>query len=84
MKTTRPQRPSFKHPPGTREGRLERAVAVLRDPGGLVGHKIEFLRSKGLSGSEITEALNIASDGELLRAAELGWAAGSGVWWGQS
>jgi hypothetical protein len=84
MKTTKQQRPSFKHSPETKEGRLERAVAVLQDPGGLVGHKIEFLRSKGLSGSEITEALNIASDGELLRTAELGWASGSGVGWGQS
>lgn len=63
------QRPNFKHPPETTEGRLEHAVAVLREPGDLVAHKLEFLRSKGLSGSEIMEALNTASDGEVLRAA---------------
>ena len=69
MKTVKTQKPSFKYPPETKEGRLERAVAVLRDPHGFVQDKWLFLRSKGLLDTEILEALNVASDGELLRAA---------------
>jgi len=79
MKTKKPKRPNFKYPPETTEGRLERAVAVLHEPGGLVSWKVEFLRLKGLSGLEITEALNIASGGELLRAAGLETASGDGA-----
>jgi hypothetical protein len=69
MKTTKLQRPSFNYPSETKAGRLERAVAVLRDPQGFVQDKWLFLRSKGLSDTEILEALNVASDGQLLRAA---------------
>jgi hypothetical protein len=73
MKITRPQKPNFKHPSETKEGRLERAVAVLRDPHGFVQDKWQFLQGKGMSDTEILEALNIASDGELLRAAGIDW-----------
>jgi len=76
MRTTKPKRPNFKYPTETKEGRLERAVAVLHDPGGPVAWKVEFLRLKGLSGLEIMEALNIASGGELSRTAELQIASG--------
>jgi hypothetical protein len=69
MKITKPHQPKFKHPPETKEGRRERAVAVLRDPHGFVQDKWLFLRSKGLSDTEILEALNTASGGKLLRAA---------------
>jgi hypothetical protein len=78
MKITKPKRPNFKYSPETKEGRLERAVAVLHAPGGFASSKVEFLRLKGLSGLEIMEALNIASGGELLRAAGLETASGDG------
>ncbi len=61
--------PKFQHSPDTREGKIERAVAVMRDPRGFMQDKWQFLRDKGMSDTEILEALNIAGDGELLRAA---------------
>lgn len=64
-------KPQFKHPNTTKEGRIERAVAVLNAPGGFVQDKQAFLKSKGVSDSEFLEALNIATSGELL------WAAGN-------
>jgi len=64
-----PPIPKFKHSTETREGRIERAVAVMRDKRGFVHDKWQFLRGKGMSDTEILEALNIAGDGELLRAA---------------
>jgi len=67
MKINEPKKPRFGHPPDTREGRQERAVAVMKDPHGFVNEKVEFLRLKGMSGDEILEALNTATGGELIR-----------------
>lgn len=61
--------PKFNHPPTTHEGKIERAVVVFNDPHGFMADKTAFLQSKGLTDTEILEALNIASNGELLRAA---------------
>jgi hypothetical protein len=69
MKNANPKKPQFKHPLNTPEGRQERAVAVLLDPNGFVHQKWEFLRAKGMSDTEILDALNEATDGEVLRAA---------------
>ena len=69
MSSTDPPMPKFKNPADTREGRIERAVAIMRDPRGFMQDKWQFLQGKGMSDTEILEALNIASDGELLRAA---------------
>ena len=62
-------KPKFKHP--TQLTRGERAVAILNAPVGLVAHKQIFLKAKGVTDSEFTEALDIASNGKLLRAAGL-------------
>src|SRR5260370_12750928 len=67
MKKAKQKKPQFKHPVSTREGHRERAVAVLLDPYGLVQQKWEFLREKGMSDDEILEALNDATDGEVIR-----------------
>lgn len=48
---------------------VRRAVRVLLAPGGTVQMKLAYLDSKGCDGSVITEALNTASDGELVRTA---------------
>lgn len=64
-------KPEFKHPETTYEGRIERAVAILNSPHGFMADKQAFLKSKGLTDTEFLEALNIASNGELLRAAGL-------------
>jgi hypothetical protein len=69
VSTTNQQTPHFEHSVETREGRIERAVAIIRDPRGFIQDKWQFLRGKGMSDTEILEALNIAGDGELLRAA---------------
>jgi hypothetical protein len=69
MSNIKQQTPQFKHSVETREGKIERAVAIMRDPRGFMQDKWQFLRGKGMSDTEILEALNIASDGELLRAA---------------
>jgi hypothetical protein len=61
--------PKFKHSSTTYEGKIERAVFVFNDPHGLVADKMAFLKSKGLSDTEILEALNSATNGELLRSA---------------
>jgi len=71
MKNQKTKKPQFKHAPGTLEGKRERAVAVLLDPHGFVHQKWEFLRQKGMSDTEILEALNEATGGEVLRAAGL-------------
>ena len=63
------QKPTFKHPATTHEGRIERAVAVINDPRGFMADKQAFLKAKGVTDTEFLEALNIASNGELLRAA---------------
>jgi hypothetical protein len=76
MKSENPKRPQFKHPPNTPEGQRERAVAVLLDPHGFVHEKWEFLRQEGMSDNEILEALNQATDGEVIRAANIDWPAG--------
>lgn len=60
---------TFKHPIDTSDGRIERAVAVLKDPHGFMADKHAFLKSKGVTDVEFLEALNIASQGELLRSA---------------
>jgi hypothetical protein len=70
------KKPQFKHPVTTPEGRRERAVAVMLDPHGFVHQKWEFLRGKGMSDNEILEALNEATDGEVIRAAGIDWPAG--------
>lgn len=53
----------------TSEERVRRAVKVLQTPKGLVSHRIEFLKLKGCTTTEIMEALNQATDGELVRTA---------------
>jgi len=63
------QKPKYKHPATTREGRIERAVFILRDARGTIGSKIAFFKNMNMPDDEITEALNIASGGELVRAA---------------
>ena len=63
------KKPEFKHSPTSYEGKIERAVFVFNDPRGFMADKTAFLKSKGLTDTEILEALNIASNGELLRAA---------------
>lgn len=73
MKKPGPKKPQFKHSADTPEGRHERAVAVLLDPHGFVHQKWEFLRQKGMSDNEILEALNAATNGELIRAAGFDW-----------
>ena len=65
-------KPRFKHDNSTREGRIERAVAILKDGekrGLPVAVALGFLADKGCSDDELTEALNEASGGELVRAA---------------
>ena len=69
MKNEGPEKPKFKHPVTTPEGRRERAVAVLLDPHGFVHQKWEFLRQKGMSDTEILDSLDEATNGEVLRAA---------------
>lgn len=61
----------FHHSAETREGRVERAVAIMCDPQGFMQEKWQFLKGKGMSDAEILEALNIASNGEVLRATGL-------------
>lgn len=53
----------------TRQEKIEKAVKVLLAPKGSVNQKCAFLQSKGLDGGEIAEALNAASDNELIRVA---------------
>lgn len=60
--------PEFKNSPATYEGKLERAVFIFNDPNGFMADKMAFLKSKGLTDTEILEALNIATSGELLRS----------------
>jgi hypothetical protein len=69
MKTQKPTRTRFQHPAETPAGKQERAVAVFLDPHGFMQQKWEFLRQKGMSDNEILEALNTATDGEVIRAA---------------
>ena len=78
MAIRKSQIPRFNYRLETKEGPLERALAVLHDPRGLLAWKAEFLRSKGLSGPEIMQALNTASGGELSGAAGLEIASGDG------
>ena len=61
--------PEFKHPPTTYDGKIERAVFIFNDSPGFMADKMAFLKSKGLSDTEILEALNSATNGELLRSA---------------
>ena len=63
--------PQFNHAPTTYEGKIERAVGVFNDPHGFMADKMVFLKSKGLTDTELLEALNIATSGELLLAAGL-------------
>ena len=48
---------------------VERAVRMLLAPGGTVQMKMTFLSLKGCTGEEITEALDEATNGELVRTA---------------
>jgi hypothetical protein len=48
---------------------VERAVRVLLAPGGTVQMKMTFLSHKGCTGDEITQALDDASNGELVKTA---------------
>ena len=52
-----------------REEMVRRAVRVLLAPGGTVQMKLAYLSDKGCDGTVITEALNTASGGELVRTA---------------
>ena len=58
----------FKYALNTKEGRIERALAIFTDPNGTVNQKMAFLVSKGMPSNEITEALNLAGNGALLEA----------------
>jgi hypothetical protein len=69
MKKQLSAKPHFKHPAGTPAGRRERAVAVFLDPQGFMHQKWEFLRQKEMSDTEILDALNEATGGEVIRAA---------------
>lgn len=71
MNQRKPARPQLQHAADTPAGKQERAVAVFLDPHGFVHQKWEFLRQKGMSDTEILEALNTASGGEVIRAAGL-------------
>jgi hypothetical protein len=61
-------RHDFKYAINTKQGRIERTIAILQDPNGTVNQKMAFLVSKGMSSEEITEALNTAGNGALLEA----------------
>jgi len=76
MKKGKTKKPQFNHPVTTPAGRRERAVAVFLDRHGFVHQKWEFLREKGMSDNEILEALNEATDGEVIRAAGIDWPTG--------
>lgn len=53
-----------------REERLKKAVAIFNAPEGTVQQKIFFLKEHvGMSDIEITEAMNIASGGMVLKTA---------------
>jgi len=52
-----------------REEFIVKAVRVLKAPGGTVQAKISFLKHKGMTDAEITEALNRATNGEIVRSA---------------
>ena len=61
----------WQHSASTSKGRVERAVAILREGeqrGLMVASTMHYLRSK-VSETELIEALNIASGGELVRTA---------------
>lgn len=66
------KRPEFKHPPTSYEGKIERAVFILKDTHGFMAERVAFLKSKGLTDTEILEAINIASNGLLLQSAGMG------------
>lgn len=51
---------------------VERAVRVLLAPGGTVQMKMTFLSLKGCTGDEITQALDEATNDELVRTALTG------------
>lgn len=53
----------------TRQEKIEKAVKVLSAPKGSINQKCAFLQSKGLTGDEITEALNHASGGKVVKTA---------------
>ena len=55
----------------TNQALIQKAVKFLTNPEvkGTVQLKLEFLRQKGLNETEILEALNQASGGELLESA---------------
>ncbi len=50
----------------TSEERVRRAVTVLQSPRGTVATKIEFLKIKGCTSTEILEAINQAGGGALV------------------
>lgn len=53
----------------TRQEFIEKAVQVLKAPKGSVQAKIEFLKDKGMTDLEVTEALNQVTNGEIVRSA---------------
>lgn len=66
------ERPTFKHAASTSEGRIERAVFFLKlgeTKGVPVANTMAYLKGRGCTDTEVTEALNIASGGELVRSA---------------
>ena len=63
--------PSFRHPLSTKEGRHERAVWTFlnaQEDGVQASVVVVFLKKKGMSDSEIMEALNEASSGVLIQS----------------
>ena len=52
----------------TYEGKFEQAVFIFDDSHGFMTDKTVILKSKGLTDTEILEALSIAISGEFLRA----------------
>lgn len=72
MKKLKLPAPKFQHPLNTKEGRHERAVWTLlsaEEEGLPVAATMEYLSKKGLTDTEILEALNAASGGALVRSA---------------
>ena len=64
-------KPNFQHSVHTAEGRIERATWMFGEANGKMsmGNVMAFLKEKGCTDDEITEALNRATNGGVVRAA---------------
>lgn len=59
----------FKIKKEVRQDFVDKCVKVFKAPGGTVQQKIEFMKKKGATDAEITQALDTASGGELVKTA---------------